>query len=103
MSRKFFLTKKMANNYLVKYFLLEEKSRENNISLYGIELELYQVDKKFKTRESIRKITNSKQIILHMIKIMAQKNVTPVSLLYVVDEIFDMASKKFNLNHVKFY
>ena len=94
MSRKIFLEKKIGDGCLVKYFLLEEKSCKTNINLYGVELEFFGCDHKLKSHEIIRKITDSKDIILHMLKIMAEKDVTPRSLLYVVDQIFDMANKK---------
>ena len=92
MSRKIFLEKKIGDEFLIKYFLLEEKSCKTSITLYGVELELFKLDNKLKAYETVRKITDSKNIILHMLKNIDKKNVTPNSLLYVIDQIFDMAN-----------
>ena len=93
MIKKILLEKTIQNNCLVKYYLCEEKSSSQNKILFGIAIELYSEDRELKTCESISRITESQEIVLNMINLMAKKNVTPNSLFYVVDEIYDIASK----------
>lgn len=93
MIKKILLEKTIQNNYLVKYYLCEEKSSSRNKILFGIAIELYSEDRKLKTCESISRITESQETALNMINLMAEKNVTPNSLFYVVDKIYNIVSK----------
>ena len=93
MIKKIILEKTIQNNYLVKYYLCEEKSSSQNKILFGIAIELYSEDGKLKTCESVNKVTDSQEVALNMIKLMAEENVTPNSLFYVIDEIYNIASK----------
>ena len=82
---------KISNSQTVKYYLLEQDIL-NNTKTYGVEIEFF--DKaNLKTREKINKITDSYELALDIIKILADKKVTPNSLFYVIDEIFDLAQK----------
>lgn len=92
MSKKVIIEKKISDDYLAKYYIIKEITCENETA-YGIEIELY--DKlNLKTHEIVRKFTNSHEKAIKIIEILADKNVTPNSLLYVIDEIFDKVSKK---------
>lgn len=89
MSKKFVL-EKMISGYLVKYYLTQDNSEElvQDTNLFGVEIELFDGGI-LKTHESIKKITQSHEFALEIIELLAQKNVTPNSLLCVIDEICD--------------
>lgn len=89
MSKKNIYEVEVSNDYLAKYNLVEEENANKEI-IYGIEIELYDKNSmELKTEKYISKITDSYDKAMEIIKKLAQKDVTPDSLIYVIDEIFD--------------
>ena len=96
MKRKILFEKKLENNCFVKYYLLADKSKIDGKNLFGVEIEFFVHGDNLKTYSVVRKITRSEKLALKIIDLLAKNNVTPNSLYYVIDEIYDMAKKSFD-------
>ena len=90
------LKKLVSDGCLVKYYLRKDKSDINGENLFGVEIEFFVHGDNLKTYSVISKITQSEKVALKIIDLLAKNNVTPNSLYYVIDEIYDMAKKSFD-------
>ena len=86
----------MSDDCFVKYYLRKDKSNIDGENLFGVEIEFFVHDDNLKTYSVISKITQSEKVALKIINLLAKNNVTPNSLYYVIDEIYDMAKKSFD-------
>ena len=68
---------------VVSYYLMEDQEH----TMYGVELEKYQEDAGLIEWDSIPKITDSAEVIGHMINSLIKYKVTPISLAESLDEI----------------
>ena len=93
MERKMLLKKLVSDDCLVKYYLRKDKSDIDGKNLFGVEIEFFVHGDNLKTYSVVRKITRSEKLALKIIDLLAKNNVTPNSLYYVIDEIYDMAKK----------
>ena len=96
MERKMLLKKLVSDGCFVKYYLRKDKSDINGENLFGVEIEFFVHGDNLKTYSVISKITQSEKVALKIIDLLAKNNVTPNSLYYVIDEIYDMAKKSFD-------
>ena len=90
------LKKLVSDGCFVKYYLRKDKSDINGENLFGVEIEFFVHGDNLKTYSVISKITQSEKVALKIIDLLAKNNVTPNSLYYVIDEIYDMAKKSFD-------
>lgn len=90
------LKKLLSDDCFVKYYLRKDKSDINGENLFGVEVEFFVHGDNLKTYSVISKITQSEKVALKIIDLLAKNNVTPNSLYYVIDEIYDMAKKSFD-------
>ena len=93
MKRKILFEKKLENNCFVKYYLLADKSKIDGKNLFGVEIEFFVHGDNLETYAAIPKITQSEKIALKIIDLLAKNDVTPNSLDYVIDEIYDVTQK----------
>ena len=93
MGKKILFEKTVGNNCFVKYYLRVDKSKVDGKNLFGVEIEFFVHGDNLKTYAAISKITQSEKIALKIIDLLAKNNVTPNSLDYVIDEIYDVAQK----------
>lgn len=96
MERKILFKKAAGNNCLIKYYLRIDKSNIDGENLFGVEIEFFVHGNNLKTYSVVSKITQSEELALKIIDLLAKNNVTPNSLYYVIDEIYDMAKKSFD-------
>ena len=68
---------------VVSYYLMEDQEH----TMYGVELEKYQEETNVIEWDSIPKITDSAEVIGHMINSLIKYKVTPISLAESLDEI----------------
>ena len=93
MKKKILFEKKLENNCFVKYYLRVDKSKVDGKNLFGVEIEFFVHGDNLETYAAIPKITQSEKIALKIIDLLAKNDVTPNSLDYVIDEIYDVAQK----------
>ena len=80
--------KYIGEGYLVKYFLLEDGN------FFGVLIELFDSEGNLQTKHLAEKITRSKSVALNLIRLLAEKDVTPISFPYVFDELFEIAKNQ---------
>ncbi len=88
MSKELVFEKKINDKFFAKYYLLK------NDNIFGVQIELFDTDMNLKTCESVDKITREHDLALKILEQLVKNDVTPNSLLYVIDEIFDMVQNK---------
>ena len=93
MGRKMSFEKTVGNNCFVKYYLLTNKSKIDGKNLFGVEIEFFVHGDNLETYAAVPKITQSEKIALKIIDLLAKNEVTPNSLDYVIDEIYNVAQK----------
>lgn len=74
--------------YLVKYWLLEEEN------FFGVLIEFFDSEGNLKTKDTIEKATKSKNAVLNLIRLLADKDVTPISFPYVFEELLEIAENQ---------
>ena len=84
MSKELIYNKKINDDFSAKYYLLKSGN------IFGVQIELFDANMNLKTCESINKITEEHDFALKILKQLVKNDVTPNSLLYVIDEIIDM-------------
>lgn len=77
-------------DFSVSYYLLEDSGKD----LYGVAVEKMDDVKDMIEVEEIPIISKSKQKVLGVLELLAKYEVTPVSVVEIIDEIIELEEKK---------
>jgi len=83
-------TKEIIKPMQLEYYLVESESTEDlkdyTDKVFGIEI-IKKVGNTETERELVKNYSHSRQITVNMLNVLAENTVTPVSLLYILDDI----------------
>lgn len=74
-----------SRSMILKYFLMEKIKESNLLPLYGIQISKYDGD--MMETDNVSGISHSKERVVSMIRKLFQYDVTPISMVEIIDDI----------------